>query len=315
MRALVWAANYAPMTAVGRLHDATLTGSLALFASVSRIHIVAIGALGALTFGWVFFGVRMPLVAAVAALDWFLVNLLNRVVDIPEDRANGIVGTDFVACNRRALVVLGFGLLATSLVVVHLAAPILTPFRVGFHVLGLAYNWPLLPGRRRIKQLYFWKNTASACGFLLTVFAYPLAIGRSAGAALLVGPLGVVLTCAFFTLFELSYEVLYDLRDAPGDRAAGVATYPVVHGERTAMRIVDALVFVSSAIAIGGYLAGAVPWRVVVMVLAPIAQLAYYKRITRRREIAARDCIRLTWIGAGLLLAYNLWAAVGLPGV
>ena len=42
----------------------------ALFASISRLHIVAIGALGALTFGWVFFGVRMPLVAGVAALDW-----------------------------------------------------------------------------------------------------------------------------------------------------------------------------------------------------------------------------------------------------
>ena len=31
-------------------------------------------------------------------------------------------------------------------------------------------------------------------------------------------------------LFELSYEVLYDLRDVDGDRAAGVRTYPVVHG-------------------------------------------------------------------------------------
>jgi hypothetical protein len=198
----------------------SLARSLALFASVSRLHIVAIGALGALTFSWVFFGARMPLVAGVAALDWFLVNLLNRVVDVPEDRANGIVGTDFVARNRRALVVLGFGLLVTSLVAVHLAAQALTPFRLAFHALGLAYNWPLLPGKRRIKQLYFWKNTASAAGFVLTVFAYPLALGHEASLPLRIGPLGVVLTCAFFVLFELSYEVLYDLRDASAPRCA-----------------------------------------------------------------------------------------------
>ena len=41
--------------------------------------------------------VDAAIVAAVAALDWFLVNLLNRVVDVPEDRANGIVGTDFAS--------------------------------------------------------------------------------------------------------------------------------------------------------------------------------------------------------------------------
>ena len=33
----------------------------------------------------------------------------------------------------------------------------------------LAYNWPILPGRRRIKELYFFKNTASAAGFIITV--------------------------------------------------------------------------------------------------------------------------------------------------
>lgn len=295
--------------------DGGVARSVALFASVSRLHIVSIGALGALTFSWVFFEQRMPLVAAVAALDWFLVNLLNRVVDVPEDRANGIVGTDFVARNRRALVVLGFGLLGASLLGVLLLAPMLTPFRLAFHTLGLAYNWPLLPGRRRIKQLYFWKNTASAVGFMLTVFAYPLALGHSIGLTPRISTLGIFLSGAFFALFELSYEVLYDLRDAPGDRAAGVATYPVVHGEKTAMRIVDGLVFASMAIVIGGFVAGPVPWRVVVMVVAPIVQLVWYKRVARHRDVSARDCIRLTWVGTAMLAAYNVWVSVGLPGV
>ena len=60
--------------------------NLALFASVSRLHIVAIAALGTFTFGWLFTGRHLPQLAAITAFDWFLVNLLNRVVDLPEDR-------------------------------------------------------------------------------------------------------------------------------------------------------------------------------------------------------------------------------------
>ena len=79
------------------------------FASISRLHIVAIAALGTLTFGWLFTGERPWLLAAVCALDWFLVNLLNRVVDLKEDAANQITGVDFVQRHRRAILWLGFG--------------------------------------------------------------------------------------------------------------------------------------------------------------------------------------------------------------
>ena len=120
------------------------------FASVSRLHIIAIAALGTFTFGWLFTGERPWLLAAIAAVDWFVVNLLNRVVDLREDQANGIRGTGWVAERRRALTVLGFGLLAASLIVVHRVSPAITPLRLGFHLLGLSYNWPLLPGRRRL---------------------------------------------------------------------------------------------------------------------------------------------------------------------
>jgi 4-hydroxybenzoate polyprenyltransferase len=285
------------------------------FAAISRIHIVAIGSLGAVTFGWLLFGDRMPLVAALAALDWFLVNLLNRVVDIPEDRTNGIVGTDFVARNRQTLMWLGFGLLGATLVGSLFVAPVVVPFRVAFHTLGLAYNWPLLPNGRRIKQLYFWKNTASACGFVLTCFCYPIAVGLSRGEPLLVSRLGVALTACFFVLFELSYEVLYDLRDLRGDKAAGIATYPAIHGEAVAVRIVDGLVVASVLVAVAGFATGILPWRVLVMIAAPLFQLVYYKRVRRGREVDAKDCVRLTWIGSAMLAVYQGWVVLGLPGV
>jgi 4-hydroxybenzoate polyprenyltransferase len=284
-----------------------------VFASVSRLHIIAIAALGTFTFGWLFTG-RYPWgLSAVCALDWFLVNLLNRVVDIPEDRANEIVGTDFVARHAPSLRAFGFATLLLSFVVVSVAWPIVTPFRVAFHALGLAYNWPLLPGRVRIKQLYFWKNTASATGFMLTCFAYPLA---AAGGALAHGiTVGTIAaTGIFFFLFELSYEVIYDLRDAEGDAVAGVRTYPVVHGERGAVRIIDALCASSALALVVGFLTRVVPWRIAVMAVAPVTQLLLYKRWLRR-GITSADCIRITWLGAGLLLAYHLWVVLGLPGV
>lgn len=285
---------------------------LRLFASVSRLHIVAIATLGCFTFGWLFTERYLFGVALITASDWFIVNLLNRVVDLREDRANAIVGTGFVDRNKKPLTIAGFALLFASLGAGHFFWPALLPFRICYHALGLAYNWPILPGpsgRRRIKQLYFFKNTASAVGFMLTVFAYPLAV-----APLRVSTATVVMTGVFFFLFELSYEVLYDLRDMEGDRLASAMTYPVVHGERGAIFIIDGLIATATAALLGGYLFGVLPWRIFVMIGGPVLQVIVYKRALKR-GICASDCIRLTWYGTGLLLAYHLWVVLGLPGV
>jgi 4-hydroxybenzoate polyprenyltransferase len=276
------------------------------FASIGRLHIVAIAALGAFTFGRIFTGELCWLATGLCALDWFLVNLLNRVVDIPEDTLNQIQGTSFVAAHRRAVLAAGFTVLALS-ALSHLVAPALTPWRAAYHALGAVYNWPLLG--RRLKELYFVKNSASATGFLLTVFGYPLATHPLA-----VAPRVLAATIAFFFLFEVSYEVIYDLRDREGDARAGVRTYPVVHGERIAVRIIDVLLVVSSAILVGGWACGLVPWKIAVMAAAPAIQAVWYKRALRR-GITSRDCIAITWTGAALLLAWNGWLELGLPGV
>lgn len=288
---------------------------LRLLASVVRLHIVAIAGLGTLTFGWLFTGRYLWLVAAVSSFDWFLVNLLNRVVDRKEDRANAIAGSDWAWEHRRGVTAAGAGLLLGSLPLVHLLLPTVTPFRLGYHSLGLVYNYRLRPGWRRLKQLYFWKNTASAVGFLLTVFCYPLAAAWTGRLALApsVTTLTLALAALYFFLFELSYEVIYDLRDAPGDAQARVSTYPVVHGLRAAVWIVDGLIVSSALVLALGYASGAVPWRLFIMVCAPLIQLAYYKRALRR-GISSSDCVRLTWIGAGLLLTYHLWVVLRLPG-
>lgn len=285
---------------------------IATAVSVGRLHIVAIAALGCFTFGWLFTGDYPWLPTVVCALDWFLVNLLNRVVDLREDRANGIVGTDFVARHKNGILYAGVSLLVGSLIVLAPLAPWLVPLRLGYHLLGFGYNWPIFSGRR-IKQLYFWKNSASATGFMLTVFGYPLAWN---GWQLVRGITWatVLAAGAYFFLFELSYEVIYDLRDAPGDAAAGVRTYPVVHGPRTAARIVDTLCLASLAVLAAAFVAHVVPWRIFILGCGPLLQLALYKRMYKR-GITSRDCVNLTWLGAALLLAYHGWVLAGLPGV
>ncbi|OGQ13502.1 MAG: hypothetical protein A2138_16940 [Deltaproteobacteria bacterium RBG_16_71_12] len=283
-------------------------GALALSASIARLHIVAIGALGVLTFGFAFTGARPWLVAGLAALDWFVVNLLNRVVDLREDIANGITGADVVARHRRLALAVGVAVLVASLVATALLAPLLLVPRIAFHALGFAYNWPLA-GRRRIKQRYFWKNLASATGFLLTCFALPLLAAPS----VLVSSETIGATALFFLLFELSYEVLYDLRDVEGDRLADVKSYPVVHGVEVGWRIAWGLMLCSSVVAFGAFALGLVPWRIAIMGTAPLIQLGWSARV-RRRGITSRDCIGVTWIGVALLAGWHVWEALGLPG-
>ena len=289
-----------------------------ILASIGRVHITVVAALGVFTFGWLFTGKYLWLITVVCALDWYIVNLFNRIADLEEDRNNAIMGTRFVGQHRTVLLGLGFSLLSVSLVAVHFLNPKITALRIAYHLLGAFYNWPLLPGGRRLKGLYFWKNTASAAGFLITLFGYPLAT-MGWGNEFQGFPPGitwstVLFSAAFFFLFEISYEVIYDLRDVKGDALAGIRTYPVVHGTYTAVRIVDSLMFASMAVLAAGYLSHVVPWRIFIMIAAPAIQFFVYKRALRR-GISAKDCIMLTWLGASLLFIYHLWVLAGLPGV
>lgn len=289
-----------------------------VFADISRIHIMTIAALGTFTFGWLFVGDYLWFITAICALDWYVVNLINKTVDLEEDKANQISGTVFILRKRKLLLSIVFPFLLVSLVVVHFLNPAITGLRIAFHVIGSLYNFPLLPGKRRLKELYFWKNNASAVGFLITVFGYPLATICWGNQSYCFPPginwTTIILSAVFFFLFEISYEVIYDLRDAEGDAVAGIRTYPVVHGIPAATYIVDGLIFASIAVLSIGYALVLVPWRIFIMAVAPIVQLVSYKR-AMRRGITAKDCIRITWVGVAMLVAYHLWIIADLPGV
>ena len=268
---------------------------------------MAIAALGCLTFGRMFSGELLWAVAAVCALDWFLVNFVNRAVDLPEDLANRVPGVAWMA-GRRWPVLAAFATLFASFVLVQAVLPALLPWRIAYHALGLAYNYPLLG--RRLKQIYGVKNLASASGFLLTSFAYTLASAEAS----LVAPISILLLGAFFLAFEVSYEVIYDLRDADGDRLARVPTFPAVHGERRAHSIAEVLALASIAPLAAGWADGMLAWGHVVVGVAPVVQVLLLRRWMERGGVTSVDCVRLTWLGATLLATWNLWQTARLPG-
>lgn len=284
--------------------------------SIMRYHIMLVAMTATLVFGWLMTGEYPFAIAAVVGLDWFLINLFNRVTDIEEDLENGIVGTAEVAKRRRLLTIALFALQLGSLAVTAVVAPRLFPFRCVVQAIGLAYSYRLVPtprGWKRLKELYFLKNFGSAVLFVLTCFVYPLAqaawhpiVSWGAIAALVV----------FFVPFELTYEILYDLRDLPGDRAAGIPTYPVVHGQTIAMRIIDALLVLAAATIIVAIGARALGMREGLMLFAPLAQWIFYRpRVAR--GLTSRDCIALTHLGSAQLVLFLIgtaaWLRAGLP--
>ena len=299
--------------------NSRLGDALADAAAISRFHILLIGAVAAVMFGWMMTGRYLWIAGAFSGLDWFLINLMNRVTDIEEDLKNGIRGTERVA-RRRGLVTIGsFVLMFGSIAASHLVWPALTPWRLLVQVIGLGYNYKIVPtlrGLSRFKEIYFWKNFGSALLFVLTGFMYPLAV---AGTRHMSWP-AIVCLILFFIPFELTYEVLYDLRDLEGDRAEGVPTYPVVHGVARSLQIINGLLIGSSLVLVGGVVSGALGLRELLFLVAPLAQFILYRRWSARGpggQLTPRDCIVLTHVGTAQLIFFMLgtalWIHAGLP--
>ena len=294
--------------------DAPRQGVIATAVSVGRLHIVAIAALGCFTFGWLFTGHYPVVVTVICARSTGSSSTCStasstskrtRTTASPAPTSSRATdGRSSTAASRCS------ASRSSSRTLVRAAAPAVSPRLSPARLrLQLAAVWPAA----RIKQLYFWKNTASAMGFMLTVFCYPLAWAR--------GQLWYGITLAhrrchrrLFFLFELSYEVIYDLRDAPGDARADVRTYPVVHGAARRRRASSTRCCIASlAVLAGGFAAHVVPWRIAILGVGPLLQIFLYKRFVKR-GITSRDCINLTWLGAALLVAYHGWVLAGLPG-
>ncbi len=280
--------------------------------SLSRFHIVLIAIAGSLVFGWLLTGTFHPGLALLVGVDWFLVNLMNRAVDTGEDEVNDILGAEAAGRHRKKIFGLFVVIGAASLALHLVWAPRLIGPRILLHLLGLAYNLPLVPvgGRRvRLKTVYGVKNTASCTGFLVTLFIYPLVfLPLRAG----VDVWYVLLLVAYFAPFEYSFEVIYDLRDVRGDAAHGVKSYPVVKGERWAGALVVLLNLAALHALLWGAAFGRLGLQEVILGVGPVVQLAIFSH-GLRHGFTARLCTWLTYLFFGMLAGYVVWVRTGMP--
>jgi 4-hydroxybenzoate polyprenyltransferase len=149
--------------------------------------------------------------------------------------------------------------------------------------------------------------------FLLSVGAYPL-LGRSEPLTMSIP--AIVSVLVFFLTFELSFEVIYDLRDVEGDTRVGVPTYPVVHGIGASAVIVYGLCVAAVAALV---VARALAWtttRETLMAVAPLLQIGFL-RARGPANVTRADCTGITYGGAILLVVFlvgtALWQRAGLP--
>ena len=289
---------------------------LQVVVTLLRYHIALISVAATLVFGWIFTGRYLVAVALVGGLDQVLINLINRGTDLDEDLANKIPHTRWIVERKGLVVYGGLGVLVASLVVSHLLTPELTIPRLMLHALGLGYNFPLLPsgsGWRRLKQLYLVKNSMSALGFVFTCFVYPLSL---VGYAPPCGWAMVATMAVFFLPLELTYEIIYDVRDVEGDRKLGLPTIPIVHGPDGTRRIIAGLLWCSAAVLVAGALLGAIGLRELIMLGAPLHQWLLARRLLARGT-GPKECIMLTHLGTAQLAFYLLstwlWLRSGLP--
>lgn len=292
--------------------------SLSEIASILRLHIIGVAVAACIVFSWLMTGAYMVDIALIGAVDWMLINLLNRLTDLKEDQANNIPGTERVASHLGAFSAAWIALFVGSFAFTVPLYGELTWLRVVVQLIGLGYSISLVPtlgGLKRFKDLYFFKNFMSSVLFVLTCFVYPLAHADYA-TILPGGYMTIGIMVFFFVPFELTYEILYDMRDLEGDTLANVPTYPVVHGIPASRRIIDGLLIGASLVMLIGFLAGSVGLREGLMLAAPGIQFVFYRpRYTR--GLTTGDCIWLTHLGTALLLFYvagnAIWLATGLP--
>jgi 4-hydroxybenzoate polyprenyltransferase len=275
---------------------------LLTLATIARVHITVLAALGTLTFGWLFTGESLGAVSGIAAFDWFVLNAIGRVEGTPE--------------RRTGLRVLSLVTICLSFGVFHAYEPTLTWVRVCFFLLGIFYHFPLLPGRVRLKQIYIVETVASSLGLTLTCVAYPLARSYWGFFGLPIGVDGmtVLIAIVFFFLFEMSYEIVEDLRELPTDSAARIESLPVVLGPELSITIAHQLMIFSALLLIVGWAAHFVPWRVLILAAGPLGQYAVHKQMLRR-GVRGSDPVVIAWMGVAMLAVYHVWIWLSLPGL
>eukprot|EP00493_Phyllostaurus_siculus_P025207 UN25551 len=139
-------------------------------------------------------------------------------------------------------------------------------------------------------------------GFLITLFGYPIAVYGLHDSVL---PIQVACLMLWFGLLELSFEIIYDIRDYPGDLKENIPTYAVVGGPWYAKRLVVLLDCFTFIFLFFGYAMGYVPYEHVVMNIGVVLKLLYFVYLTNT-GFTEKGVVFLTWFYVFLQILYMI---------
>lgn len=168
----------------------------------------------------------------------------NRVTDTREDSVNEGAHALRPAAGKGGVSAYYFLGSVAALAVGALRGNALALFHLFLvQALGFAYSGSvcIARGATRLKELFLIKNLTSCLGWSVLTIVYPT---LHAG-----GRMEPVHWCAFGVMFltVLTVEIVWDIRDREGDRAAGIPTLPVLFGIGTSLRSVRIICIVAGS--------------------------------------------------------------------
>jgi 4-hydroxybenzoate polyprenyltransferase len=174
----------------------------------------------------------------------------NRLTDVQEDALNCPADLKDAQAHSRAIKVFCYaGGIATVMLALFTKPTWEIAGLVAFGVaVGYFYNSPLLPSQPhlRLKNMLLIKNVSSGAGWSAGLLIFPMLRAHTQ-------PDGRFFT-AFVYMFAMvmTYEIMWDIRDAAGDAKAGIPTLPVVLGINSARVCAAILQIVCLGIIISG---------------------------------------------------------------
>jgi 4-hydroxybenzoate polyprenyltransferase len=266
-----------------------------------RLHVAAMPAVVTLFFADVLgFNVdaRYYLIVTLNTLAGYWANMLT---DTTEDNANGRASSVFVSRYPRA-----FRLLILMTFIAALALSISSGWRFviyGFalNFLGFLYSQPmsLASGGKslRIKNRLILKNVYPAFFWSASLLVGPFVYTHRAL------PVDRLYAVAAVFCWAAYVELMWDVRDARGDRLAGVDSIPLRWGEVTTERILHALNLSAAVIITVAFVVGVAkaPWMTAIVV--GVATAVFTRIYFRAPEKEWHSHAFLFMVGAILLIA------------
>ncbi|NNL84948.1 MAG: UbiA family prenyltransferase [Myxococcales bacterium] len=218
----------------------------------NKLHVVACAASGALYWTSVASLHFAPHQAIVVALLIFAVYQLNRLSDVDEDERNCPEHLAAAFEHRRVIMWVSCGCgLAAGALALSVDGWRVMPLGLLAALLAILYSGGIgaLSLTPKVKRIPGVKNLVPAACWTAAAVFYPALASQHWGAD--VGLAAALMFCGC-----LAVELLWDVRDVPGDRGSGISTIPTLIGVPRTRRLLIILLGALSTVLIGSSLSG-----------------------------------------------------------